>query len=80
MNWIFGFTVGVLTVMGYDRIQETKELPAELTASASEIITAYNQGRDDALKTNPVSWDLDRACLEIWANKQGIEDGSPQQR
>lgn len=23
-----------------------------------EIIEAYNQGRKDALKTNPVSWDL----------------------
>lgn len=80
MNWIFGFTVGVLTVMGYDRIQETKEPPAEVSSSASDIIAAYNLGREDALKTNPVSWDLDRACLEIWANKQGIEDGSPQQR
>ena len=80
MNWIFGFTGRVLTVIGYDRIQQTKELPAELTSSATEIIAAYNQGRDDALKTNPVSWNLDRACLEVWANKQGSEDGSPQQR
>ena len=23
-----------------------------------EIVAAYNQGRSDALKTNPVSWDL----------------------
>lgn len=70
MNWIFGFTVGVLTVVGYNRIYETKEPPAEPTLSAQEIISAYNVGRSDALKTNPVSWDLDAACLEIWANRQ----------
>lgn len=35
-----------------------------------EIIEAYNQGRKDALKTNPVSWDLEEACVGLWIGKQ----------
>lgn len=70
MNWVFGFTVGLLTVITYNRLNETKEPPADQSLSSQEIISAYNAGRSDALKTNPVSWDLDQACLEIWANRQ----------
>ena len=73
MNWIFGFTVGVLTVLGYSRLTETKELPVESLLSSQGIISAYNAGRSDALKTNPVAWDLDAACLEVWANRQPLK-------
>lgn len=39
----------------------------------ADIIVAYNRGIEDALKTNPASWDLEQTCLELWANKQPIE-------
>ena len=35
-----------------------------------EIVAAYSQGRADALKTNPVSWDLEQACVSLWVGKQ----------
>jgi hypothetical protein len=34
---------------------------------ADELIAAYNRGRKDALTLSPVSWDLDEACLNLWA-------------
>lgn len=34
---------------------------------AEQLIDAYNRGRKDALRLNPVSWELDEACLALWA-------------
>lgn len=31
-----------------------------------EVIAAYNQGRADALKLNPVSWELEETCANLW--------------
>ncbi len=39
-------------------------------ASAEALIAAYDQGKQDALRTNPVSMDLEMVCLNLWANKQ----------
>lgn len=41
-----------------------------LEASAEALIAAYDQGKRDALRTNPVSMDLEMVCLNLWANKQ----------
>lgn len=38
-----------------------------------EIILAYQQGRVDALKLNPVSWDLEQACVGIWAGRLPVD-------
>jgi hypothetical protein len=27
----------------------------------------------DALRTNPVGFELEQTCLEVWANKQPVE-------
>jgi hypothetical protein len=35
-----------------------------------DVIEAYNTGRTDALRTNPVSADLEMTCLELWDRKQ----------
>jgi hypothetical protein len=40
-----------------------------------EIIQAYNQGRVDALKLNPVSWDLEQACVNLWAGRLPLDNG-----
>jgi hypothetical protein len=40
------------------------------TTRAEELISIYKRGVKDALKTNPVSFELDQTCLEVWANKQ----------
>ena len=34
------------------------------------LVRAYDQGKQDALRTNPVSMDLEMVCLNLWANKQ----------
>jgi hypothetical protein len=38
-----------------------------------EIILAYQQGRVDALKLNPVSWDLEQACVGLWAGRLPVD-------
>lgn len=35
-----------------------------------DVIEAYNKGRTDTLRTNPVSADLEMTCLELWNRKQ----------
>jgi hypothetical protein len=41
---------------------------------AEELISIYKRGVRDALKTNPVSFELEQVCLEVWANKQPVEE------
>jgi hypothetical protein len=43
------------------------------TTRAEELISIYKRGVKDALKTNPVSFELEQVCLEVWANKQPVE-------
>lgn len=38
----------------------------------TDIIKTYNQGRADALKLNPVSWELEQTCLGLWAGSQEV--------
>jgi hypothetical protein len=34
-----------------------------------EAIEAYNLGKQHALRTNPVSMDLEMTCLSLWVNE-----------
>jgi hypothetical protein len=36
--------------------------------SSEDVIQAYQQGRADALKTNPASDELERVCVGLWAD------------
>ena len=75
-NWALGFTVGILTVLAWQKVMsEPLILPDVEATRAEELISIYKRGMKDALRTNPVSMDLEQACLEIWANKQPIEEG-----
>ena len=70
-NWLLGFTMGLLTVLAWQRVMSEPFIPPDTEASrADELISIYKRGVKDALRTNPVSMDLEQACLEIWANKQ----------
>jgi len=74
-NWALGFTVGILTVLAWQRVMsEPLILPDNEATRAEELISIYKRGVKDALRTNPVSMDLEQACLEIWANKQPVEE------
>jgi hypothetical protein len=69
--WALGFAVGVMTVIGADKLLETNTplLDAE-QIRAETLIEMYQRGRQDALITNPVSFELEQTCLSVWANKQ----------
>ena len=70
-NWLLGFTMGLLTVLAWQKVMSEPYIAPNIEASrADELISIYKRGVKDALRTNPVSMDLEQACLEIWANKQ----------
>jgi len=74
VNWLLGFTMGMLTVLSYEKLMsEPLIIPDGETVRADELISIYKRGIKDALRTNPVSMDLEQACLEVWANKQPVE-------
>ena len=74
VNWLLGFTMGMLTVLSYEKLMSEPLVIYDSEATrADELISIYKRGVKDALKTNPVSMDLEQACLEIWANKQPME-------
>lgn len=69
-SFVLGLSFGVLAVLAAERLYADAE---GSQASTSQIIHAYKNGVDDALKTNPVSWRLEETCLEVWANKQSVQ-------
>jgi len=72
-NWFVGFTMGLLVVLAYQKVMSEPIVVDVETARADELINIYKRGRADALKTNPVSFELEQTCLEVWANKQPVE-------
>ena len=72
-NWAIGFTMGLLVVLAYQKVTAEPMVIDVETARAEELIEIYKRGRADALKTNPVSFDLEQSCLEVWANKQPVK-------
>ena len=68
---VLGFAIGVMTVIAVDKVIKRDILPPHHEATkADELISIYKRGIKDALVTNPVSFELEQTCLEIWANKQ----------
>ncbi len=73
-QWMLGLLTGVvittLIAIGINQIK-VPEPPMEMMPKT--VIDAYNMGLKDALRTNPVSLELDQTCLNLWANKQPME-------
>ena len=71
-NWFVGFTMGLLTLLAYDKIYD--ELPPiEVPITSNDIVEAYKAGKRDALRTNVPSMELEQACVELWSQKQLLE-------
>ena len=71
-NWFVGFTMGLLTILAYNKIYD--EPPAvEIPITSNDIVEAYKAGKRDALRTNMPSMELEQACLELWSQKQPLE-------
>lgn len=66
------FTV-LVTLAGAKVIDNVRTTNQE-SIMPTNVIQAYNQGLRDALRTNPVSMELEMVCLELWANKQPIKE------
>jgi hypothetical protein len=49
MNWLLGFTMGLLSCLVYHRVEE----PVHQSAEVADVIQAYTQGSKDLLKLNP---------------------------
>ena len=68
-----GISVGavfmLLTSLAAARLFDTQVVEVA-SILPTDVIEAYNMGRTDALRTNPVSADLEMTCLEIWNRKQ----------
>lgn len=74
-QWILGlltgFVIATLIAIGISKIKTNLPVDnSEITPKT--IIDAYNAGLQDALKTNPPSWQLEQTCLNMWADKQSI--------
>jgi hypothetical protein len=66
--------MGLLTVLAYQKVMSEPFIQPDTEATrAEELISIYKRGQRDALRTNPVSFELEQTCLEVWANKQPIE-------
>ena len=69
-----GFAIGVMAVIAGDKLVEDEIVIADKEHTrADELISIYKRGQKDALRTNPVSFELEQTCLEVWANKQPVE-------
>jgi hypothetical protein len=64
----FGGLCVLLTVLAYDRL--TKSLEPPVVQMPHDVITAYNMGLRDAIKTNPPSAELEQVCVRLWTSKQ----------
>jgi len=74
VTWLLGACMGALTVIGANRFLESPQIVDVEAVRAEELIKMYQRGKQDALKTNPVSFELEQVCLEVWANKQPLEN------
>ena len=71
-TWLLGFSMGIMIVLGAEKLfSEPQEIPDVEAIRAEKLLDMYQRGRKDALATNPVSFELEQTCLEVWANKQG---------
>ena len=71
-NWFVGFTMGLLTILAYNKL--TTEPPTiDIPITSNDIVEAYKAGKRDALRTNVPSMELEQACMELWSQKQILE-------
>jgi hypothetical protein len=74
-NWLLGFTIGILTTLASQKLLSEPQIANDSEmARAEELISIYKRGVKDALRTTPVSFELEQTCLEVWANKQPVEN------
>jgi hypothetical protein len=77
-QWALGVLVGAvltsLIFIGWSKMNPRQPIEPIANLIPKDIIEAYNTGLKDALRLNPVSLELDQACLTLWANKQPFKE------
>ncbi len=71
--WALGWTMGIMTVIAGDKLMDRNGYTAPADGElirAETLIDMYNRGKTDVLRLNPVSAELDAACLELWTRRQ----------
>ena len=73
-----GFTIGVMAVIAADKLLEKNTPPRPTdheTLHADKVLELYKRGRIDALTVSGMrpNYELEQACLTLWATKQGAE-------
>jgi len=66
MNWLLGFTMGLLSCLVYHRVEE----PVHQSAEVADVLEAYKLGSLDVLKLNPIDPRLESTCVQLWGIKQ----------
>jgi hypothetical protein len=73
--WALGFAMGVLLVIGLDRMFSEPYTPPETESlHADKVLELYNRGKIDALTVSGSrpNFELEQACLTLWATKEGF--------
>jgi len=65
----FGAVTMLLIGLVVDRLNDR---PSSYVDMPKDIVQAYNMGLKDAIRTNPPSMDLERTCVNMWADKQPV--------
>ena len=69
-NWFVGFAFGMLLCLAYDRLAQETPI-VEVAITTNDIVEAYTRGKRDALRTAVPSLELERACVQLWSERQG---------
>ena len=73
--WALGFAMGVLVVVGLDRMFSEPYTPPDTESiNADKVLEVYRRGKIDALTItgSPPNFELEQACLTLWAIKEGV--------
>lgn len=65
--FLMGVAVASIAFLVENRLDQE---PVLVKATATDVVDAYKRGRRDALTLRPVNWELEQACLSMWANSQ----------
>jgi hypothetical protein len=71
---LVGSVFTVLVILAGAKVIDNVRTTTPESILPTDVIQAYNHGLKDALRTNPVSMELEMVCLELWANKQPIKE------
>ena len=69
-NWFVGFTMGLLTLLAYEKLSQDQPPEIHVPITSNDIVEAYKAGKRDALRTNVPSMELEQACVTLWSQKQ----------